>query len=454
MTVLNTEKMKSARLLAFEALYDIFEKDAYANLTIQNILRKMPLKAEEKHLLTELVYGICRKYNYCLWIIGKMSDRPIRKIHPIVRILLSLGIYQIMFLDRIPESAAVNETVKIAKKITHIGNAKFINGILRNFIRQKDSFLLPDKKSNYMLHQSLVYNQQEWLIQFFEKEYGAAQAKEILETFNRIPETCIRINTLKTTNANIKEELYKKGVITEDISYMPEALVVKTGADTLFSRFLQPGVLYVQTPSSMIPSKILAPMAGERVLDMCAAPGSKTTHMAALMENSGSIDAWDIHPHKINLIKENAKRLGISIIHAEVKDSTKPLISLYETYDKVLLDAPCSGLGVLGHKTELRWRRNKSDLADFPLLQKQLIEQASRYIKVGGILVYSTCTLNPNENEKLVSEFLSLHPNFRPEEFNIATLGSSKKGMMTLYPEVVKSDGFFVAKLRKVSHEA
>jgi ribosomal RNA small subunit methyltransferase B len=187
---------------------------------------------------------------------------------------------------------------------------------------------------------------------------------------------------------------------------------------------------------------------------MCAAPGSKTTHIAALMGNRGSIDAWDVYPHKVKLIKDNAKRLGISIIHTEVRDSVKPLPFLYETYDKVLLDAPCSGLGVLGHKVELRWRRKESDLSVFPPLQKQLIEQAAKYTKTGGVLVYSTCTLNPDENEHIINEFLSLHSEFAPEEFNFPVLGKSLNGMMTLYPDLVRSDGFFVAKLRKVSHEA
>lgn len=162
---------------------------------------------------------------------------------------------------------------------------------------------------------------------------------------------------------------------------MPEALAIKAGTDILFSEFLQTGLIYIQTASSMIPAKVLGPDAGDHVLDMCAAPGSKTTHIAALMGNRGSIDAWDVYPHKVKLIKDNAKRLGISIIHTEVRDSVKPLPFLYETYDKVLLDAPCSGLGVLGHKVELRWRRKESDLSVFPPLQKQLIEQAAKYTK-------------------------------------------------------------------------
>ena len=238
----STEKIKSARTLAFEALYEIFEKNAYANLTIQRILRRIPLKKEERHLLTELIYGVCRKYNYCLWLINLISDRPMSKIHPVVRILLLLGIYQIVFLDRIPDSAAVNETVKIAKRITHVGNVKFINGVLRNFLRRRESLVLPDSTFDRVFYESLIYNQPEWLIQFFEKKYGMEQSKKILKAFNTVPDTCIRVNTLKITTDAIKKQLKLKNISVEDIPYIQEGLSIKTGADTLFSEFLQTGL--------------------------------------------------------------------------------------------------------------------------------------------------------------------------------------------------------------------
>ena len=203
----------------------------------------------------------------------------------------------------------------------------------------------------------------------------------------------------------------------------------------------------------MMPAIILEARPQEKILDMCAAPGSKTTYLASFMEDRGTIDAWDIYPHKINLIRENAKRLGISIIHAEVKDSTRLYPALYNTYDKVLLDAPCSGLGVINHKPEIKWRRSEADLMEFPKIQKKLLENASRYIKKDGILVYSTCTLNKKENENIIEEFLSSHPRFVSVDFSIPGAGESKNGMMTLWPDQFGSDGFFLAKLRKVYNE-
>lgn len=453
MTTLKPEKAPSARMLAFDALYNIFEKDAYANITIQNILKNYSVKKEEKHLLTEIIYGVCRKYNYLLWIVGKLSKIPIHKLHPTVRILLLMGLYQLIFLDRIPESAAVNETVKISKKITHIGNSRFINGVLRSYLRQKENFLLPDKTKNRILYGSLAYNEPEWLIRFWEKDSGIERTEHVLGILNEIPLVCIRVNVLKISIEEIKQKFVESGILAEPVPYLKEAFYIHKGMENIFSDFLENGWVYIQSASSMLPSVILNPTQGEKVLDMCAAPGSKTTHMAAMMNNEGHIDAWDLYSHKIELIKGNAKRLGISIIRAGVRDSTVPAPDLNGVYDKVLLDAPCSGLGVLGHKVELRWRRTEESLAEFPPLQKALLRRASEYVRPGGIIVYSTCTLNKMENEHIIQEFLNENNNFEPVEFEVKGIGTSENGMLTLYPDIIKSDGFFISKLRKIKNE-
>ncbi len=453
MTGSSSEKIKSARLFAYEALFQIFEKDGYTNLIIQNILRKFSLKKEERHLLTELVYGVCRNYNYLLWVIGQLSSRPIKKIDPAVRILLSLGLYQLIYLDRIPESAAVNETVKISKKVTHLGNSKFINGILRNYIRNKDNFILPQKEENLSLYYSLVYNVPEWLANRWIREWGEKKTEEVLIAFQKTPLLCIRINTLKTTTDEIEKIFMAKGISFRRVPYLKDALIVREGADLIFNDLLKEGSIYIQNPSSMAAAVILGAQENEKILDMCAAPGSKTTYIASMMNNKGAIDAWDLYPHKIQLIEENAKRLGIFIIHGEARDATQPFSALYGTYDRVLLDAPCSGLGVIGHKPEIRWKRRESDLSEFPAIQQKLLEEASHYLKAGGILVYSTCTLNREENENIVEAFLASHSDFESTNFEIDTLGESKNGMMTLWPDDQERDGFFIAKLRRTHDE-
>lgn len=438
----------SARRLAYQALYDILEKGAYGNLTMQQALKTYTLTEPETHLFTELVYGVLRRYNVLLWVISRLSSRPVKKLHPSVRILLCLGLYQLLYLTRIPESAAVNESVKIAKKVTHMGNAGFVNAILRSYTRRKDEIHLFPREENPLLYDSLKWNEPEWLVARWEKEWGEEKAAKVLEAMGQVPSLTVRMNTLKTDRDSFMALLEKEGIEAEPIPWKKEAFRITRGAHAIW-KLLDEGYGYAQSLSSMIPPDVLAPKAGEKVLDMCAAPGSKTTQLAELMKNTGSIDAWDLYPHKINLIKNNAKKLGITIIHAGARDSSKPFPALAGTYDKVLLDAPCSGLGVLSHKPEIRWRREEEGLAEFPPLQEKLLDAAASYVKQGGTLVYSTCTLNREENEERVSAFLKKHADFHAPDFEIPGLGKSENGMITIWPDETGSDGFFIAKLIK-----
>lgn len=439
----------SARRLAYQALYDVLEKGAYANITLQTIWATYTLKKEESHLLTELVYGVLRKYNHLLWIISRLSKQPLKKLHPSVRILLCLGLYQLLFLSRIPESAAVNESVKIARKVTHQGNVGFINGLLRNYLRRKEEMTIPRAEENQKLHDALTYNMPSWLLARWEAAWGREKMEHVAGALNETPALTVRVNPLKTTRDALQKAMEAKQIESEVIPGLSEGLVIRKGAGQFFSHFLSDGSAYVQSASSMVPAKVVAPKPGQQVLDMCAAPGSKTTQMAEMMGNEGSIDAWDLYPHKISLIKRNAKKEGITIIHAGARDSTKPMPQVNEKYDTVLLDAPCSGLGVLGHKAEIRWRREEKDLEAFPPLQRALLTCAAAYVKSGGTLVYSTCTLNEEENEKMVDWFLQHFPSFHAEPFTLPGVKEAPEGKLTLWPDEWGSDGFFVAKMRK-----
>ena len=437
----------SARFLAYQALYEILEKEAYANLTLQHMMKDDELKDAEARLLTELVYGVLRKYNYLLWIISGLSSHPVKKLHPAVKIPLCIGLYQLLYLTRIPESAAVNESVKIAKKVTHRGNVGFINAILRGFLRRKEEIRLFPREENPLLYDSLSANEPEWLVKWWQGEWGEEKARRVFDSFNEIPSLTIRVNTLKITIPEFQKLLLERQIQGEPVPQEDTAFLIKEGARRIWPLAAE-GLCYVQSLSSMMPARVLAPEEGEKVLDMCAAPGSKTTQMAEIMDNHGSIDAWDLYPHKIQLIKSNAKKLGISIIHAGARDSAKPFPALKGQYDKVLLDAPCSGLGVLSHKPEIRWKRTEEGLAAFPPLQKNLLHAAGSYVKKGGVLVYSTCTLNAAENEHVVKDFLQNHPNFSPVDFGLAEK-RSEGGMMIIWPYEWGSDGFFIAKLKK-----
>lgn len=438
----------SARELAYQGLHQIFEKDAYANLTLQQLLKRNACTPEDRRFLTELVYGVCRRYNYLLWIIEKLVHRPLNKIDPPIRLLLCLGLYQLIFLASVPDSAAVNETVKMAKKVTHAGGASLVNAVLRSYLRQKEQLALPQESDGTVLWDSLYYNEPEWLVRRWFREWGPDKARSVLAAFNEIAPVDIRCNTNKISTEALKAELDTLGCRTEPIPFYPEGLALGNPGPFFRSKWMKDGYAYIQNRASMVPACLLSPVKGERILDMCAAPGSKTTQVAGMMGDDGWIDAWDLYPHKIRLIQDNCRRLGLKSVHARVQDAAIAQPEAFGRYDRVLLDAPCSGLGVLRRKMELRWRRKESDLAVFPPMQKQLFHCASLYVRPGGTLVYSTCTLNREENEMVVQDFLSSHTDFAPVPFELPGI-DGREGWCTLWPDTMNSDGFFAAKLER-----
>ena len=442
-------KTKTARHLAYDGLYAVFAKGAYSNLAMQQILRTK-ISPEDRKFLTEIVYGTIRRMNVLVWYIGKISVRPVSELDKPVFILLAMGLYQILFMNSVPDSAAVNETVEIAKKVTHAGNAKFINAILRNFLRKREEIKMPTEAKTPILYESLLVNEPEWLVKRWRKAWGKEKAHAVFMAFNEVFPTDIRVNTRKISVDAILKELTDCSALPSRISWCETGISVKNGGAFFRGDFLKSGKAYVQNRASMLPALVLSPGPGERVLDMCAAPGSKTTQMAEMMDDTGRIIAWDLYPHKVKLIQDNAKRLGISNIWAFEKDATISDSWYWETYDKVLLDAPCSGLGVIGRKPEIRWLRSAKELREFPKLQKKLIQAAGHYLKPGGILVYSTCTLEKAENEDIISSFLDTNDNFEAIPFQIGEL-EAPSGMLTLWPDIHHCDGFFTAKLRRKS---
>ena len=440
-------EQKTARALAYEALFAVLEKDAYANLALQASFR-MPLSPEDRKFLTELVYGTLRHLQTLAWHIDKISSRPLRKLDAPVRILLLLGLDQLLYMNSVPDSAAVNETVKIAKRVTHAGNVKFVNAVLRNWLRKKDTLRLPTAEEAPVLSAALSLNMPTWLIRRWQKAFGAEKATAVFRAFQDIRPTDIRVNPLKISKEMLMKELSEIGSAPSEIPGMADGLSLKDAGPFFRARFLADGTAYVQNRASMLPAVVLAPEAGETVLDMCAAPGSKTTQIGAMMGNTGRVVCWDLYPHKVKLLAENAKRLGLANVFPSVHDATKIEGNNIAAFDRVLLDAPCSGLGVLGRKIEIRWRRKENDLAAFPPLQEKLLDAAAKAVKPGGILVYSTCTLERAENEEQVAAFLARHENFEQVPFT-AGEKNAPTGMLTLWPDTDGCDGFFVAKLRR-----
>ncbi|MBR3497592.1 MAG: 16S rRNA (cytosine(967)-C(5))-methyltransferase RsmB [Selenomonadaceae bacterium] len=428
--------MDKVRLAATKILFDVATKGAYSNVALAQTLRAEKFGDLDRKFCTELVYGTVKAGASLDWKISKYLNRPLAKVDEKILAVLRVGMYQIFFLDRVPNSAAVNESVELTKKFCGLGASKFVNGVLRAAVREphKSDFPTGDDLKSLALRNFHPL----WLVKLFAEEFGLDATKKILDFDNTEPPLCLRVNFLKTTREKILTALKNFGVEAEPSTLAPEGIICRRhGALDKFQP-LRDGLCQVQDESSMTAARLLNPQAGEFVIDCCAAPGGKSTHLAELMKNRGRIVAADIYETKLEHIKANAQRLGIKIIEPLLIDARTIGEKFFNQADKVLVDAPCSGLGVLRRKADLRWKKNPDELNDLPALQEKILSSAAQTLKRGGILVYSTCTIIRRENESVVEKFLAAHENFRPVE------------MKTLLPQVTGTDGFFSARLERV----
>lgn len=440
------------RKCAFHLLQKIYKNDAYVNLVLSDFLKREKLKEQDRKFITQLIYGIIR-YNITLeFIISKYLTKPLKKLDADILIILKMGIFQIKYMDSVPDSAACDESVKLAKELKGKTKAGFVNALLRNFIRNPEKGELP--KGNKAKDLAIRYSHPLWMVKKFIKEFGSEQATKLLEFNNEIPKLTMRINTLKTTKEEMANELQNLGIDYEFSKKIPECVMLENHPPLNKLDFLQKGKCQIQEFSSMLVSYILDPQKGDTVLDLCAAPGGKTTHLAEKMGNAGEILACDIHPHKINLIRENAHRLGIKIIKAREFNGKYIGYNFKNHFDKILVDAPCSGLGVLRKKVDSRLRKKEEDLKKLPPLQLEILNSASKSLKIGGTLVYSTCTILQEENEKIIKKFLLLNDNFVLEDAHpyLPFKLKHKQGekMIKIIPYEKKTDGFFIARLKKI----
>ena len=423
--------MSNARYVAVNALIKVNREGAYSNLTFDKQLQGEDLSDKDKALATSLFYGVLDRKITIDYIIKQFSKTPIRKISPLTLEALRIGIYQLMFLERIPESAAVNESVNIVKKSKESRNSGFVNAILRNVVR--NPVTLPDGKTPEEL--SIKYSCPVWIINSFISDYGIENAINLLESGLESPPVNLRVNTLKTNSQQLVELLEKAGVKTSITDETENCVTVQGGINIKQNELYKKGYFHIQDIASQITASKLGVRPDERVLDMCSAPGGKAFTMAEIMENKGEIVAADLYEKRVQLIKRGADRLGIDIIKTIVADATVFEESLGR-FDAVLCDVPCSGLGVLRRKPEIKYK----EVEDFSLLeeiQRKILKNASRYLKDGGRLLYSTCTLSKSENEGAVKAFL--------EENREYTLTFQH----TFMPHTDGTDGFFCALLQK-----
>lgn len=442
--------MDFPRKLALEALYKIDKEEAYSNIVLDELLNKNRnvLSNKDINFISELVYGVTTWKLTLDTIIQKYSKIKIKKISPWVINILRMGAYQIVFLDKVPKSAAVNESVNLCKKYGG-KSVGFVNAILRKV--EKFDYLELFEIKNDIEKISKTNSMPEWIVKELNNEFNAEKVNEICKNSNLKPKITIRVNNLKTTRNELKKSLKSKEIEVED-GILEDFLYLKNVKNITNLDEYKKGLFTMQDESAGLTALVLNPKEGESILDCCSAPGGKTTYIAELMNNNGNIKAWDLYKHRLDKVQENSKRLGIDIIKTEENDATVLKEEYIEKFDKILIDAPCLGLGVIKRKPDIKWQRKFEDIEEISKIQEKILNTCSEYLKKGGILVYSTCSIVKSENDKIVEKFLKSE-NFELEEINNINIENlenkiTKKGIIKLYPSE-NMDGFFISKLIK-----
>ncbi len=433
--------MASAREAALSVLLRMERDSAYSTLSLGPALEG--LSGRDAALATALVYGVTARRLTLDFFLDSLTKRPLKKMQPVLRQLLRLGAYQLLFMEKIPPSAAVNESVNLAKK-HKLGYASgFLNGVLRALAREADALPYPDPAKDRLAALEVRYSCPRALISFWRKAYGEERTLAVLERLNDVPPITVRVNTLRISRAALAEELAEEGVAAKPVPDEPGALFLDHAAGLTGLRAFKEGRFFVQGLSSQKACRLLSPAPGETVFDLCAAPGGKSFTLALIMEGKGNVRAFDLYPARVKLIEDGAARLGLGgIVHPAVRDAAKPDGSA-GLADRVLCDVPCSGLGVICRKPEIRYKNLKT-FDGLPDLQYHILYEGAGHVRPGGTLVYSTCTLNPAENEEVVRRFLGASPAFEAVPFTDAP-----NGVKTLFPSPDGMDGFFMAKLRR-----
>lgn len=438
--------MKS-REWALQLLNEVITKGAYTNIAIDRQHGRVSLEGQERGFAVELSKGTIKAWGTLDWILNFYLARPVQELDPIIANILRMGVFQIFFMPNIPPSAACNEAVELAKKYGHEGTAKLVNAVLRSAVREPEKVQWPDEEKEPMKFLARRYYHPIWMVKRWYEELGFAETEALLSCNNEAPTLGIRTQTLRNSPRQCAEKLAGEGFELSPSELVAEGFRVICHPPLSQSRVLRIGEAFIQDEGAMLIAHLLEPKSGETILDACAAPGGKSTHIAELMGDKGTVIAQDIHHHKLALIRENMDRLELRSIKAVIGDATK--IHLQKrSYDRILTDVPCSGLGTIGRRADTRWRKSDHQIKELTKLQYNILHSASQALKVGGRLVYSTCTLTKEENEDVVEKFLNENPDFSliPVE---DILPEFEGKYLKLWPHLTGTDGFFAACLVK-----
>ncbi|WP_050181497.1 16S rRNA (cytosine(967)-C(5))-methyltransferase RsmB [Domibacillus robiginosus] len=440
-------KSLNVREIALDLIDTVEKSGSYSNLMLNTAIEKNNLSGRDAALLTEITYGtIQRKMTLDFYLAPFLKKKPERWVNNLLR----LSLYQMVYLDKVPERAVIHEAVELAKKRGHKGISGMVNGVLRSIQREgiPDTASVKDDAERISIETSHPL----WLVKRWIKAYGKEKTETMCQHNLTAPEQTVRVNSMKMTRNEAVQALAEEGFEAEPSDISPYAVRILKG-NAARSNLFKSGAISIQDESSMLVAPVVGVKPGQRVLDMCSAPGGKTAHLAEQMNGEGRIDALDIHAHKLKLVAQNADRLALSNIHVQKQDARKAgELFEEETFDAILVDAPCSGLGVIRRKPDLKYAKTEQDLDNLQRIQLAILDAAVPLLKEDGVLVYSTCTVDREENEGTVNAFLKAHPEFEPAPLEHISI-EREANMVQVFPDDFGGDGFFISKFRKKEHK-
>ena len=436
--------MENTRALILGILLEVMEEGNYSHLVIRSVLDKYQyLEKQERAFITRVAEGTIQTAIELDYIINQFSKVKVNKMKPVIRNLLRMSVYQMKYMDSVPDSAACNEAVKLARKKGFASLSGFVNGVLRNISRGLSEVSYPDEKKEPVAYYSVKYSMPEWIVNKWIADYGVDTMRATLEALAKEAPIMIRTNLAKITPKALEERLAAEGVtvkkvVLEEVPTLDYAFLISDFDYLNALPSFREGLFYVQDASSMMVAELAAPKEGDYIIDVCAAPGGKSTHLAEKLEGSGMVEARDLTEYKVSLIEENIARHVCANMKAVQWDATVSDEASVEKADIVIADLPCSGLGVIGKKADIKYKMTKEKQQDLAALQQEILEVVAQYVKLGGTLMYSTCTINREENQENVEKFLRNHKEFCLEK------------QEQMLPDSHRQDGFFIAKMKKV----
>jgi 16S rRNA (cytosine967-C5)-methyltransferase len=450
---------KSGRDLAWSALNKIENEQAYANLALQSVFAACggAVDQRDKAFGAELVYGTLRHLLKLDYLLGRLLSRPLNSLPSAVCNLLRLAFYQLIYLPDIPERAVCHSAVELVKRSPFKGLAALVNGVLRNYLRNGVAIVWPDRNQDLLEFLTVEYSHPRWLVERWLSRFGATRTETILKINNERPPLTVRVNRLVADPQVVLAELHSAGVECAAGVFLPEALHLLDLPVALEEMpTFQMGQITPQDESAMLVAHLVNPQPGETVVDLCAAPGGKSAHLAELMEDQGRIESLDNHPHKVRLIRETARRLRLTAINPILGDARQFSLADGAKADAVLVDAPCSGTGVLRRRVDARYRKTVAQIGQLVTVQQEILNQAAVLVRPGGRLVYSTCTLEPEENQAQIGWFLANHPQFTLVDYRqflpvklVDYVAEPEENWATILPDAAGGDGFFLSRLER-----